>query len=106
MKAYIYTACLALIVAGCAKPDVKEAQISEAKPVNCATAEGDLRVLASEKAHVTKEIENGVASIVPVGAIVNTVSGQEKARFEIGTGEYNRLIDKKMAEIKNTCGIK
>ena len=60
MKAYILIACAALITAGCAAPDTKEAQVSEAKPVNCATAEGDLRALTAEKAHVSKEIENGV----------------------------------------------
>jgi hypothetical protein len=106
MKAYLLTACAVLITAGCAAPDTKTAQASEAKPVNCATAEGDLRALTAEKAHVTKEIENGVASIVPIGLVVNTVMGTEKARFEIGTGEYNRLIDKKMTEIKSTCGIR
>ena len=106
MKAYLLMACAVLITAGCAAPDTKTAAASEAKPVNCATAEGDLRALTAEKAHVSKEIENGVASIVPIGLVVNTVMGTEKARFEIGTGEYNRLIDKKMAEIKNTCGLK
>jgi hypothetical protein len=106
MKAYLLMACAALITAGCAAPDTKTAQASEAKPVNCATAEGDLRALTSEKAHVSKEIENGVASIVPIGLVVNLAMGTEKARFEVGTGEYNRMIDKKMAEIKSTCGIK
>ena len=85
MKAYLYVACVAFIVAGCTKPDVKEALVSESKPVNCATAEGDLRALTAEKAHVSKEIENGVMSIVPIGLVVNTVEGTEKARFEIGT---------------------
>ena len=106
MKAYLLMACAALITAGCAAPDTKTAAASEAKPVNCATAEGDLRALTSEKAHVSKEIENGVASIVPIGLVVNLAMGTEKARFEVGTGEYNRMIDKKMTEIKNTCGIK
>jgi hypothetical protein len=106
MKAYLYIACAALITAGCTSPITKQDQASLAKPVNCQTAEGDLRVLASEKAHVSKEIEDGVASIVPIGLVVNTVSGDEKARFEVGTGEYNKMIDKKMAEIKSTCGIK
>jgi len=106
MKAILSMACAAVVVAGCATPDVKPAQANDAKPVNCATAEGDLRVLTSEKAHVSTEIANGVGSIVPIGLVVNTISGQEKARFEIGTGEYNRMIDAKMAQIKSVCGIK
>jgi hypothetical protein len=106
MKAYLYMACAALLVAGCAAPDTKKAAASEAKPVNCATAEGDLRALNAEKAHVSTEIANGVGSIVPIGLVVNTVTGTEKARFEVGTGEYNKMIDDKMAQIKNTCGLK
>jgi hypothetical protein len=106
MKTYLYMACAAVAMAGCASPITKQDQQSLAKPVNCSTAEGDLRVLASEKAHVSKEIENGVASIVPIGLVVNLASGDEKARFEVGTGEYNKMIDKKVAEIKSTCGLK
>ena len=50
-----------------------------------------------------RRIENGVSSIVPIGLVVNTVDQQEKARFEVGTGEYNKMIDKKVAEIKAQC---
>ncbi len=52
-----------------------------------------------------RRIENGVSSIVPVGLVVNTVDQQEKARFEVGTGEYNKMIDKKVSEIKAQCKI-
>ena len=62
-------------------------------------------MLKSEKASVAKEIENGASSIVPIGLVVNTVDMQEKARFEVGTGEYNKMIDKKMAEIKAQCKL-
>ena len=104
-KIYLTVACAALTIAGCASPITKQEQQSMAAPVNCSTAEGDLRMLASEKAHVGKEIESGVSAIVPIGLVVNTIDKQEKARFEVGTGEYNKMIDKKMTEIKTTCGI-
>ena len=51
-----------------------------------------------------KEIANGVSSIVPIGLVINTIDRTEKARFEVGTGEYNRMLDKKIAEIKAQCG--
>ena len=63
-------------------------------------------VAAAEKAHVGKEIANGVSAIVPIGLVVGVATKTEKAKFEVGTGEYNRMIDKKIAEIKSTCGIK
>ena len=104
MKSNLILACAITLAAGCASPITKQDQQSMAAPINCATAPGDLRVLQSEKAHVTKEIANGVSSIFPIGLVINTVDKQEKARFEVGTGEYNRMIDKKMAEIKAQCG--
>jgi hypothetical protein len=105
MKRNLILACLVTLAAGCAGPITKQDQQSLAQPINCATAPGDLRMLASEKANVGKEIENGVSSIVPIGLVVNTVAGTEKARFEVGTGEYNKMIDKKVAEIKAQCHL-
>ena len=104
MKTYMLLACAAALVAGCASPITKQDQQSLAQPINCSTSEGDLRMLASEKANVGKEIANGVSSIVPIGLVVNVVDKTEKARFEVGTGEYNRMIDKKIADIKAKCG--
>jgi hypothetical protein len=43
---------LALGLSGCAMTLKKEEKAAEAMPVNCATADGDIRVLQSEKAHV------------------------------------------------------
>jgi hypothetical protein len=99
-------ACAVVLVAGCSSPITKQDQASLAKPINCATAEGDLRVLASEKAHVGSEIANGVSAIVPIGLVVNLADGQEKARMEVATGDYNKMIDTKIAAIKAQCGSK
>ena len=104
MKTHCLLACAVATVAGCASPITKQDQQSLAQPINCATSTGDLRMLAAEKANVGKEIANGVSSIVPIGLVVNTVDKTEKARFEVGTGEYNRMIDKKIAEIHAQCG--
>jgi hypothetical protein len=97
-------ACAVVLVAGCASPITKQDQASLSQPINCATAEGDLRVLASEKANVGKEIANGVSAIVPIGLVVNLADGQEKARMEVATGDYNKMIDTKIAAIKAQCG--
>ena len=105
MKKNLILACLVTLAAGCASPITKQDQQSLAQPINCATAPGDLRMLASEKANVGKEIANGVSSIVPIGLVVNVADKTEKARFEVGTGEYNKMIDKKMAEIKAQCHL-
>lgn len=95
-----------LIVGGCSSPNTKQAQQDMAKPVNCATAEGDIRALNAEKAHTSQEIAAGVTSIVPIGAVANMAQGKEGETFKVGTGEYNKALDKKIAEIKKACGIR
>ena len=106
MKTNLILACLVTLAAGCASPITKQDTASMAQAVNCSTAEGDIRILNSEKAHVGKEIANGVSSIVPIGLVVNVADKTEKARFEVGTGKYNQMINDKIAFIKGECGIK
>ena len=97
--------CLAL-VAGCSAPISKQAQTNLAAPVDCSTAEGDIRTLNAEKAHVSKEIADGATSIIPIGLVAHLLMRDEKDTFKVGFGEYNRALDKKMAEIKKQCNIK
>ncbi len=93
-----------LIIVGCS-PVSKGAKKDIVKPVSCATAEGDIRSLQAEKAHVGKKIAAGVTAIVPIGLVVNVVTGTEGEHFKVATGEYNKMIDQKIAEIKLQCGM-
>ena len=76
------------------------------KPVNCATAEADLRVLQSEKTHVAQQIAAGVSAIVPIGLVAGLVTDTEGTKLHVATGEYNKMLDQKIAEIKRECNIK
>jgi hypothetical protein len=105
MKKTVLVVGLVFLMAACS-PVSKQAKQDLAKPVNCATAEGDIRALNSEKAHVGREIAAGVTAIVPVGLVVNTATGSEGDHLKVATGEYNTMIDKKIAEIKQQCGMK
>ena len=93
------------LVAACS-PISKEAKKEMAMPINCATAEGDIRALNSEKDNVGREIAAGITAIVPISLVANVATGEEKSHYEVATGEYNKMLDKKIAEIKKTCGIK
>ena len=86
-------------------PISDEAKRDLNKPVNCATAEGDLRVLESEKTHVIEQVARGYTAVTPVGFVSGVVLGTEGEKLEVATGEYNRQLDAKIAEIKNVCGI-
>ena len=86
-------------------PQSKEAKQELAQPVNCTTAEGDIRVLENEKAHVAKQVASGVTAVAPAGLVLGVVTGTEDDKLEVATGDYNDQIDKKIAEIKSTCGL-
>jgi len=96
--------CLAFSVTGYAMEEKKVRQEMK-QPINCATAEGDIRVLESEKAHVAKQIVDGVTAIFPAGAVLGILTGTEETKLKVATGEYNKMIDKRIAEIKSHCGL-
>jgi hypothetical protein len=97
--------CLALAASGCASRFKKQEKAIEQQPINCATAEGDLRMLQHEKANLAEEVAMGVTAIYPASLVVGVVTGTEATKLKVGTGEYNRMIDKKMAAIQSECGL-
>lgn len=102
---YSLVICFIFGLAACAS-DSKKIEADLNQPINCATAEADIRVLQSEKTHAAQQLANGVTAVVPAGAVVGIVTGSEKGKLKMATGEYNRLIDQKIKAIKSTCGIK
>jgi hypothetical protein len=90
---------------GACASNYKKVEQSAKEPVNCATAEADLRVLESEKVHTAEQIAAGVSTILPIGLVAGLVTGTEKSKFHVATGDYNDMLDKKIAEIKQTCGL-
>jgi len=100
-------ACLALL-AGCssnAPAPAEQVKASLAAPIDCSKADESIKLLNSEKARTSQEIEDGASSIIPIGAVAHLFGGSESESFEIGTGQYNKKLDDKIAEIKKTCGI-
>ena len=47
-----------------------------------------------------------MTAVTPAGFVLGMVTGTEKKKLEIASGEYNEKIDMRIAEIKDTCGIK
>lgn len=86
--------------------DYKKGEADVKKPVNCATAEADIRVLNSEKAHAAEQLADGVTAIMPIGLVFSTLTGTEGSKASVATGEYNKMLDDKIAEIKKQCGVK
>jgi len=104
MKKALLIVLSIVLVAACA-PITKQEKKELAKPIDCRTAEGDIRVLQAEKAHVAQEIANGVTAIFPAGAVIGIISGTESDKIKVASGDYNKMIDQKIAEIKTKCGL-
>lgn len=104
LRKIAYGVGVAALVTACASQYKQTEQQIQQQPINCATAEGDIRMLQSEKANVARQIAMGVTAIVPVGLVVGLVGGTEGTKMQVATGEYNAMIDRKIAQIKTTCG--
>jgi hypothetical protein len=97
---------MVMLLPACTLKDKKvEKELKQDLPINCATAEGDIRMLQQEKAHVAQRIVDGVTAIVPASLVVGLVTGTETEKIRVATGDYNKAIDKRIAEIKSQCGV-
>ena len=98
--------CIMLLSVGCATTK-KEKQVLRSldRPVDCSTAASDIKTLEAEKARVGQEISEGATAIIPFGAVLALLTGEEGTKLKVGFGEYNRAIDKRIALIKSKCGI-
>jgi hypothetical protein len=92
------------VLSGC-KTISDTAQYHLSKPVNCSEAQYDIQMLEAEKASVAKQAMAGVRSITPAGAIIGLLTGEYKNGVQVATGKYNKDLDAKIREIKDSCGI-
>ena len=95
--------CLMLL--GACAPISEEAKETLKQPVNCATAEGDLRLLEHERTHAAGRVAQGITAITPAGIVIGVITGTEGDKLKVAAGHYNDLIDKKEAEIRAVCGL-
>ena len=70
-----------------------------------AWAEGDLRVLQSERKHAQTEQLKGVTALAPAGAVIGIITGTEDDKLKALSGDYIKQIDAKMAQIKAQCNL-
>ncbi len=97
--------CFLISVAGCASNQTRVEQEMR-QPINCAHAEGNIRALQHEKTHTTDQIAAGVQAIVPAALVIGLVTGTEGTNVRVATGKYNKMIDKRIAEIRAECGVR
>ena len=97
---------VAIVLGGCAMQQTQvEQDLQDPKRINCRTAHGDIRMLQSEKANVAQQIAEGATAIYPASLVVGIATGTEATKISVATGEYNQMIDDRIAEIRAKCGI-
>jgi hypothetical protein len=94
-----------LVVACAAQFKQQEQALQQPSRINCATAEGDIRMLQNDKAHVAQQVAMGVTAIAPAGLVLGVVTGTEQTKLQVASGDYNSRIDQRIAEIKRTCRL-
>ena len=83
--------------------DTKQIEEDLAQPIRCETADADIRILRSEKAHTGEQIKAGVETIIPISLVYHLVKGTADDEFKIATGHYDKMLDKKIALIEAVC---
>ena len=97
---------LAAVAGGCALEQQQvEQELASSRRIDCRTAEGDLRILRSEKATVLQQMAEGVGAIAPAGIVLGILTGTESTKLQVATGDYNQMIDARIAEIRRRCGL-
>ena len=76
-----------------------------AKPVDCNTAQHDIKVLEEEKASLLKRTVSGARSVMPIGATISLLAGNYKDGVEVAVGDYNADIEARIQAIKQKCNI-
>ena len=92
------------VTAGCASKYQKVEESFE-QPINCSTAEVDIRALEEDKVSKATEGAVGMSYALPTTILVGAITGTGGAKYEVGTGEYNRKIDQRIDKIRSTCKV-
>ncbi len=97
---------LSLVVSGCVfHREQVEDDIQASPAVNCSSASNDLKILEDEKVGLVGQIASGVTMVAPVGLVVGILTGTIDTKFRVTIGEYNDMLDARIAKIKSTCGL-
>ena len=84
---------------------VRHMEAVQKTPVNCETAEADLKVLGDEKQNIAQQVAAGVTSIIPVSLVIGILTLTEDDKIQIAVGHYNKLIETRIEKIKTDCGL-
>ena len=95
--------CILAFIPACGlmmKKKVNHIEAIQNTPVNCQTAQADIKVLMDEKVNVAEQVAAGVTSIAPPALVMGILTGTEESKLKIAVGDYNSMMDARIAKIK------
>jgi hypothetical protein len=109
-KTYIFIVlmCIVMLLPACGmlmQKKVRHMEAVQKTPVNCETAEADLKVLGDEKQNIAQQAAAGVTSIMPAGLVLGILTGTEDDKVKITIGYYDKMVDTRIAKIKSECNV-
>ncbi len=93
---------LLVLASGCASKYAKVEESFE-QPINCPTAQMDIQALEEDKVSKSTEAAVGLSYALPTTIIMGAITGTGGAKYDVGTGDYNRKIDERIDRIRSTC---
>jgi hypothetical protein len=91
-----------VLASGCASKYAKVEESFE-QPINCSTAQMDIQALEEDKVSKSTEAAAGLSYALPTTIIMGAITGTGGAKYDVGTGDYNRKIDERIDRIRSTC---
>ena len=101
MKWLLMLTGIALLATACASQSEDET-MAQSAPINCATAEADLRVLRSEQSHAMEQAMGGGRTMVPSGLVTEP---EWNTGGPVGAGQYSDYLNNRISQIQQACGL-
>jgi hypothetical protein len=74
--------------------------VATSGPVNCATAEADLRVLRAEQSHAMEHAMGGGRTMIPSGLVTEP---EWSTGGPVGAGQYSDYLNNRIGQIEEAC---
>jgi hypothetical protein len=92
------------LLTGCGQK-YQRVQDSLSQPINCATARQEIQTLQSQKVSKSEEAAAGLSYALPTTIFIGAITGTGGAKYDVGTGAFNKNIDERIADIRSTCRL-
>jgi hypothetical protein len=96
-------AVLALL-AGCGQK-YQKVQDSLSQPIDCAQARQEIQTLQSQKVSKSEEAAAGLSYALPTTIFIGAITGTGGAKYDVGSGAFNKKIDERIADIRSACRL-